>query len=69
MKYGFESDCNFSADYFETRYFKFQLSEIYYYHALSELLYKYFDWIPEVNPLLPIEESQQHYFDDDALPF
>lgn len=68
-KYGFGFECDFRNDYFEDSYFRFQLSEMYYYHTLSELLHKYFDWIPENNPLIPPDEFEDQFDDDEDLPF
>ncbi len=68
-KYGIGNECNFMQDYFEDKYFKYRLSELYYYHSVAEILNKYFDWIPEENPLTEAEKEYGQYDDDDDLPF
>lgn len=68
-KYGFEYVCNFLQDYFENSEFKFRLSELYYYHSISEILNKYFDWIPENNPLIPVNEFYDEYAEGEDFPF
>lgn len=68
-KYGFEENCYFREDFYEDRNFKYQLSEVYYYHIICELLNKYFEWIPEENPLIPKDEFDDEFDDDEEFPF
>lgn len=47
LKYGFAERPNFRSGYFDDRGLKIDLTELYFYHNISAILNKYFDWIPE----------------------
>lgn len=67
--YGFHYTSNFRSSYFENADLKFDLQSIYYIQNLSEILNKYFDWIPNPNPITEKERENLIYDDDSDYPF
>lgn len=68
-KYGFEYEVNFRQDFFEDKYFKYRLSECYYYQNISNILNNYFDWIPDKNPLRISTTDKPKFEDENEFPF
>ena len=69
MKYGFEYETYPKEGYFLDRGIKINLSDFFYLQNVSTILHKYFDWIPEKNPLIPIPEYQMGWEDEEDQPF
>lgn len=65
--YGFPYESDFKHGYFLVDNIKFNLLDVYYIQNLSEVLLKYFDWIPYPNPIT--EKEDQNYSNDDFSDF
>lgn len=53
----FAHDSNYLQDYFEYRGLKFLLSEIYFTHAVYDLMNRYWHWLPAKRETLDIESE------------
>ena len=67
--YGFPYQSNFKLKYFEEQNIKFDLESVYYIQNLSEILNKYFDWIPIPNPITEKEQENITFEKDSDYPF
>lgn len=67
--YGFPFHSNFKLRYFEEQNLKFDLESVYYIQNLSEILNKYFDWIPIPNPITEKEQENITFEKDSDYPF
>ena len=65
--YGFPYESDFKNGYFLVDKIKFNLLDVYYIQNLSEVLLKYFDWIPYPNPIT--EKEDQNYSNDEFSDF
>ena len=67
--YGFPYESDFKLKYFEEQNIKFDLESVYYIQNLSEILNKYFDWIPIPNPITEKEQENITFEKDSDYPF
>ena len=67
--YGFPYESDFKNGYFLVDKIKFNLLDVYYIQNLSEVLLKYFDWIPFPNPITEKEDQNYSYDDFSDFPF
>lgn len=67
--YGFSYKTDFKSGYFEKDQIKISLPEVYYIQNLSDILFKYFDWIPYPNPITEKEEKNNENDDFSDFPF
>ena len=68
-KYGFTQNCNFRQNFFEGRFHKFLLSEIYDYQNICMILANYLHWLPESSDDVSLNKAGDRYEDDDDFPF
>ena len=63
------SDSNYSINEEKLQNIKFDLESVYYIQNLSEILNKYFDWIPIPNPITEKEQENITFEKDSDYPF
>ncbi|WP_373709225.1 hypothetical protein [Kaistella sp.] len=65
LRFGFAESANYAAGFFCDRNLKIDLREFYYYHNISVILNKYFDWIPDSDSV----GDEENIEDDYEFPF
>ena len=61
LRFGFAESANYAAEFFSDRNLKIDLREFYYYHNISVILNKYFDWIPDSDSIGDKENIEEDY--------